>query len=283
MSSGFSSPHASPGKQIRYILGWGKLMNLAAGFFRLAGWLADMERQSRGEMAASEVTDRDKQMCIESLGNIGLECKDFHLKVSAAYVGRMLEILQTPDDLKVPRPRLTYGRFGEIFTHLRDTIEDELGLGTFLHIPEELAVYLQRDLFGPEVTTKFPSGVFDIAESGACLAVGRGTSAVFHLMRVMELGLNAVARALDCSPHLPSWDAKLKKIEDALTGVKQSSLAAERVRFFSEVLVRWRAVQTAWLNPTMHVEKKYTLGEARETFSTARSFMRHLATQLGED
>ncbi len=249
----------------------------------MAGWLADMERQSRGQLAAMEVADKDKRMCMDSLTAMCLDYEDSNLRVSAAYARRMLQMLQLPEADDPEAPRLTYGRFGEALSHLRESTEDELGLGTFLQIPDELAVYLEANLFGPEVTTKFPSGVFDIAESGACLSVGRGTAAVFHLMRVMELGLNVVAKALDCSPHLPSWDAKLKKIEDALTGVKQPALPVEKVRFFSEVLVRWRAVQTAWRNPTMHVEKKYTLEEARETFSAVRSFMRHLATQLAED
>ena len=43
-----------------------------------------------------------------------------------------------------------------------------------------------------EVNDKFPSAAFDIDEAGKCLAIGRSTAAVFHLMRALETAIRAV-------------------------------------------------------------------------------------------
>ena len=102
-------------------------------------------------------------------------------------------------------------------------------------------------------------------------------------MRVMEVGLNEIAKELAIPIHLPSWDAKLKKIEQSLIAANQpGTLPAAKRDFFNQVTAHWRAVQTAWRNPTMHVEKKYTPQEATEIFNAVTGFIRHLATQISE-
>jgi hypothetical protein len=44
-------------------------------------------------------------------------------------------------------------------------------------------------LFGTEVEDKLPNVIEDIAEAGKCLGLRRPTAAVFHLMRIMEVGV----------------------------------------------------------------------------------------------
>ncbi len=43
-----------------------------------------------------------------------------------------------------------------------------------------------KPLFGDDVFAKFPDATKDISEAGKCLALGRNTATVFHLMRAME-------------------------------------------------------------------------------------------------
>jgi hypothetical protein len=43
-----------------------------------------------------------------------------------------------------------------------------------------------------------------------------------------------------------------------------------------------QAVKTAWRNPTMHPEKVYTEEDAKRIYTNVETFIRHLATKLGE-
>ena len=54
-------------------------------------------------------------------------------------------------------------------------------------------------LFGDDVARAFPSSKGDIDEAGKCLALDRGTACVFHLMRILEIGLQLLAAKLGIS------------------------------------------------------------------------------------
>jgi hypothetical protein len=68
--------------------------------------------------------------------------------------------------------------------------------------PEKVQYFDQPHLFGEDVSDQFPSTILDIEEAGKCLAMSRNTSCVFHLMRVMEVGLRTLAATLK-DPRLP--------------------------------------------------------------------------------
>ncbi len=88
------------------------------------------------------------------------------------------------------RQNLVERQVGELVSRF----EDELKSHHFFYIPQgRFAHYMQPVAFGVEVTTKFPTASADIEEAGNCYAVGRNTACVFHLMRVMEIGIRALA------------------------------------------------------------------------------------------
>jgi hypothetical protein len=173
----------------------------------------------------------------------------------------------------------------ELLRGLKHRLEDELRrCHCFMMTPERAKFWEAPQLFGPEVWERFPSSIFDIEEAGKCLACGRGTATVFHLMRVMEVGLKATAKALGV-PYAPSWDAYLKKMRgqlDAKWEDKSPEWKAEEA-FFREVHSYLHAVKLAWRNPTMHVANLYDDEQAREVWDATRAFMRHLATKLSEE
>src|SRR5579859_3823509 len=53
--------------------------------------------------------------------------------------------------------------------------------------------YCDTKLFGEEVDNRLPAVATDISEAGKCFATARWTAAVFHLMRVMEVGVQELA------------------------------------------------------------------------------------------
>src|SRR5207245_7948003 len=93
------------------------------------------------------------------------------------------------------------------FKELSERIRDDLQARLFLWIPPERSrFYSQKKLFGKLVADKFPQASEDIEEAGKCLALGRGTATVFHLMRVMEGAVEEMARLLTVAIHTPySW------------------------------------------------------------------------------
>lgn len=59
---------------------------------------------------------------------------------------------------------------------------------------------------GAEVRAQFSSAIYDIDEAAKCIALGRFTASVFHMMRVVELSLRAVAKCLGVvEPKNPNW------------------------------------------------------------------------------
>jgi hypothetical protein len=54
-------------------------------------------------------------------------------------------------------------------------------------------------------------------------------------------------------------------------------------RFFEDVHGTLAAMQNPYRNSTMHLDQKYTVGEASEIFITVRGFMRKIAARMDEE
>jgi hypothetical protein len=55
---------------------------------------------------------------------------------------------------------------------------------------------VRRRVLGKEVFDAFPTANNDVSEAGMCLAFERGTACVMHCMRILEVGLVALAADL---------------------------------------------------------------------------------------
>jgi hypothetical protein len=182
-----------------------------------------------------------------------------------------------------------FDEFRRLVVELQDRIIDEMRAPRFFSLSDEEAEYYNNPRSGWGITLdRFPSALFDVEEAGKCYAFGRGTACVFHLMRVLELGLRALGASLK-DPTLdparnPSWQAILSKGDKELLKPIASRRSEWQVdeAFFSTAHANLRTVQYAWRNPTMHIERTYTDEEAKEVINSTRAFMRHLATKLSE-
>ena len=168
---------------------------------------------------------------------------------------------------------------------LRSRIEDQLKGRYFLFIsPSLVQYYEQKQLFGQEVANAFPKAIDDIEGAGKCLAVGQGTACVMHLMRVMEVGLKALAKSLKID-YAPSWDGYLNKIQSKIdTKRKTKGVKWKRdEKFYRDVSGDLVSVKHAWRNPSMHVDRRYSTEEAEEIFKTVKAFMCKLAARMDEN
>jgi hypothetical protein len=98
-------------------------------------------------------------------------------------------------------------RVKDDISDINKTLKRELTTVTLLALEKKAQSYFcpTGPLFGSEVQHKFNTTSFEIDEAAKCLALGRPTACVFHLMRVMEIAVRAVARCLGvrtlCGPQ----------------------------------------------------------------------------------
>jgi hypothetical protein len=183
-------------------------------------------------------------------------------------------------------PTLT--EFQSAFQSLRDSIHTELSSRIFLQVPvERLPLVTMPYPFGEEVANRFPIIRDEIRSAAHCLAFGTGTASVFHLMRVVEVALNAVTHYLTGQEeYFPSWNAAFQRIDSELKKLalnKKDAAARRKERFVSEIRLHLEAVKNGWRNPTIHdIARLYTEEQALVIFNAVRTLMQHLATEIGE-
>jgi len=212
------------------------------------------------------------------------------LKAEWEMLGLRLSVIQADRVLSsLENAAYTDNQFIRDTQILEGRIRDELEATLFLHVSGTHAQYYISPLDRwAEVLHQFPSAVIDIEEASKCFALNRYTATVFHLMRVMEIGLRVLGDSLR-DPRLnpknnPTWERILQRCDEESSkplGQRSAEWQADEP-FFSGAAARLRAVKDAWRNPTMHVETNYTEEASLDVLNHAQAFMRHLATKLHE-
>jgi hypothetical protein len=176
---------------------------------------------------------------------------------------------------------------------LKRTLVRELSLKTVLVLQSQEAVlYTPREpLFGQHFAAKFAThGAFELDEAAKCRALSRPTAAVFHLMRILELGISALSACLSIpdpvKPAERNWAIILKKIkEDGIE--KKWRTTADRMKgdglLFESLHASLDAIKNPWRNETMHVSGKYTDDEAKHIFVAVEGFMKKLSSRMDEN
>jgi hypothetical protein len=215
---------------------------------------------------------------IDQLGAIKELCEASNLRVSLYLINNLLVYHREM------KPSLLYSIFLTELQALKNAIGAELSTFVFFKINDEYAPYFkQKSPFGIEVDTNFSRASLDIEEAAKCLALSRPTASVFHVMRVMEVGLKAIGNELDI-PYAPSWESYISQIT-AKISEKRPKKSIDWIKdepFFRDVLGDLQSIKIAWRNPTMHIVRNYNSDEAEDIFRAARTFMKRLATRLSQ-
>lgn len=180
--------------------------------------------------------------------------------------------------------------------NLQRAIYKDIRHRRFVMIESQKASFLeQANLFGTQVSKSFPSAREDIRLVGNCLALNLNTAAMFHLMRVAELGMRALARHLKVKAKRNTidsagWPEMIKHIEDATSArwqrlpkpnesrrkavafLKLCEISADELNIFKEI----------WRNSVMHAGLPYNEHEAHGVFIRVRDFMQRLAVHVSE-
>jgi hypothetical protein len=204
---------------------------------------------------------------IPLIKTIRSDCEKIDLKVS----------MQCADDFINTADMMTLGDLTRALRELDNTIRREMETCMFFHMPSnQVKFYKQSMLFGANVAVRFPSIDFDIAEAGNCYALGRGTACVFHLMRIMEVGVQRFGEVLGVQLVAEkNWQNILDEINKALKN--NAAARPSKTVAMSQAAAHLYNVKVAWRNQVMHPHDKYTLDEAKDLIGHVEAFMKTLA------
>jgi hypothetical protein len=165
----------------------------------------------------------------------------------------------------------------------------------YAHIlPLRKSYAFQDDLFGADVSKAFPSARYDLREAGNCYAVDCNTAAIFHLMRVSEYGLRALARDRRVTVpsgvlELATWEQIIKSLEEAELAIQKytKTIAREaQFEFYHGVMMEFRSFKNIWRNRYSHTRAGFTEDdegrEADRVMQRVGDFMKRLATVISE-
>jgi hypothetical protein len=166
-------------------------------------------------------------------------------------------------------------------------IHHDLDSYAFEAIPSDRVEYYEaKHLFGENVHERFFSTAYDVSEAGSCYALGRNTACVFHLMRVLEVGLNALAARFGVPSDHTNWGTMIDAIQKAIKNIDKDSARPDKWKddreFYSQCTSHFDVVKDAWRNYTAHARGKYDPKEAQDMLRNVRGFMEKLATRLQE-
>lgn len=207
---------------------------------------------------------------VETADGLQVACEKMDLRVSA----------KSTDYIRYAN---TTAELSDAYALMKRNIHTELHGRKFFEPDAKYLRYFENlKLFGNGVFDAFPSANDDIYESGMCLSLERPTAAVLHLMRVLEAGLAALAKAVGV-PKKNDWGSYIREIGEELDKRAKSAGArsADEV-FYAEAAANFDRLRRAYRNPTMHPEKTYSQERAEEIMSATKSFMTHLASKVSE-
>ena len=166
-------------------------------------------------------------------------------------------------------------------------IHHDLDGFVFEAVPQARAEYYESDhLFGDDVHDKFFSTAYDVREAGNCYALGRNTACVFHLMRVLEVGLSALAKRFNVPSERTNWETIIGETEKAIREMDKDPMRPpnwkDEREFYSQCASHFRLMKDAWRNYTAHARGRYDSREALDMLDNVRGFMQKLAARLHE-
>lgn len=209
----------------------------------------------------------------------------------AAIVANDFEIRAIHDRIEVVKKRLgfplTYRELASEFRVLRETLDFGLKDHLIYRYPTHKGAVLRtwkKDWAA--AIGGFPSAEDDIRASVDLWALHHSTAAVFHLMRVLEHGLRALAADLGKSFDIQNWQNVLDEIESEIRNqsktLPRGAEKTERLKFLSEAAKEFHFFKDGWRNHVSHNRSAYDEDQARSVMNHVRSFMNGLARKLSE-
>ncbi|MFL6857369.1 MAG: hypothetical protein ACJ8EB_05615 [Allosphingosinicella sp.] len=193
--------------------------------------------------------------------------------------------------LEDPNQPLPFTEIRRQIADIESRFADHLSfIRLFVARPEQIHLLgTPIEFLGEPTASRFTSIWFDCEEAAKCLLVLRPTAAVFHSMRMLEVGIRAFATRLGIpDPVKPSernWGRILGAIKVKIDSDYPSSkrLPGSEGAFLEGLYTTLDAVKNPWRNEVMHVEGVYTDAEAAFILLCVIKFIQKMASGFGEN
>ncbi len=196
--------------------------NVAASMSFLGGALKMMQINRthilRGEVAHQIIDIQTYARMVHAIKAIGDAAETMEMTATKAACRRaeqtLIETFQA------------HGHFGpEALSRIIDPVHqtiavfrDELDGRLVIALPAQHAALFDptEPVFGEQVDSAFPLASEDLGEAANCLALGRPTACVFHLMRAMEYAVQRLSDRLGIANTTREWGKLLSDIAKAI-------------------------------------------------------------------
>ena len=277
------APSPSQPEQFRPFHGlwslWDMMELKAKPFVNAVRALAVVEEVLRiggGEELKAKTSSATAKRVVPALGEFVDACVALGADVSKMAAEELIE--------KLEGGKLTFGVLHEEVRHLHKYFERHLVSTKLFGLNPDDARYYDAalEMFGECVIASFPSAASEVDEAGKCLALGRPAAAIFHLMRVVEIGLRSIAPLFGIEEPKPDWGKVIRAIDDYLKFPKKERKLEMEDEYLAAVSAQMHAVKLAWRNQTMHVDTTFSLENAREIFEQTKLLMIALSIEFHE-
>ena len=254
--------------------------------------------------ALNLITTGPKDAVLESLARVHKLCISLGLRAGAAQAQRVIADVEgkvfISEASKELRAKVEAGDIAGLagtfsnvvdpsklqtqIAELRSRIDDELESYELLLLEGEQRASLQdEEQFGPLVKHSFPESIWDIREAKRCLAFERYTACVYHLMRVLQLGVENLATRFDVKHEHRNWENILGDIQKAVENMdkipKWNCLAnwRDHREFYMRALGYLDVEKTGWRNPLMHARYRLDERDAQLAMDNVHAFMQQMS------
>lgn len=198
-------------------------------------------------------------------------------------LGRLQEALEQ----EVPPAYSTVAyTLADVEARLGDHLDD---IKLFVLSEKDAAIFDGDESEDLDIQLNFPSTIFEFSEASKCISLGRDTAAVFHAMRVLEIGIKALSKRLKIPDAAKAsernWGIMLRKINDELDKKWPANIRLPETEgaALERAYATLDAVRNPWRNSTMHVETIYAPHESTHILACVRYFMRTLSAVCDEN
>ena len=233
-----------------------------------------------------DLDEKARVKALNSLKRVAVEFSAIGLRITAETTRELIEELENKSH------RHNFQWLMDQVKVIQGLSKKEIDGKAFFYVPAERIKFFPKvkdpHIFGNSVGVAFPSAMFDIAESGACLALDRGSACVFHLMRALEIGLSVLGSKFGVSLAHTNWAPAIEEIENKIREMHKDPAwkslpdCKQQQEFYAQAASHFGILKDAWRNYTMHVRGKYTEEEAESIFENVKGFLQKLAERLSE-
>ena len=239
-------------------------------FYAASMLMGMLHEEFYSKKQSDNLTDADGQEAIDTLKKLEGVLAELGANFTGMAAGFLIERISDTDGL-------SYNSYRTYSLGIIQRFADELGdIYLFAVDGNRKDLFSQLSpLFGDTVSNVFAGMSEDISEAGKCLALKRPTACVFHLMRVMELGVQRLGAKMDTEINIKTetWYQIIIHVQKKISDIADKDKKAR----YAVVAGHLNMVRIAWRNGVMHPKATYTDEQAFEVYQAVRAFIRDLA------